>query len=158
MIVFDLQCSAAHVFEAWFGSSGAFNDQRLRGLLVCPICADTDVSKAVMAPNVAAKGNRSTQPPAARPSQSGGHPDRTPSPAEVKAALHVLAQAQAQVLSQSTWVGRGFAATARAMHDGTADQAPIHGEATLAEAKELIEEGVAIAPLPLPIVPPETIN
>lgn len=158
MIVFDLHCSSAHVFEAWFGSSGAYEDQRARGLLVCPICADTDVTKAVMAPNVTAKGNRATTSSALRPVPSATPPGQHPSPVEVKAALRILAQAQATMLSQSTWVGRDFAATAREMHDGAVDPAPIHGQATLAEAKALVEEGVAIAPLPLPVVPPETVN
>ena len=38
MIVFDLKCTHAHVFEAWFGSSADYEDQRARGLLTCPIC------------------------------------------------------------------------------------------------------------------------
>ncbi len=28
MIVFDLRCSGGHVFEAWFGSSAAYEEQR----------------------------------------------------------------------------------------------------------------------------------
>ena len=58
MIVFDLKCGAGHVFEAWFGSSADYDSQRERGLIACPLCGDAQVGKAVMAPNVAAKGNR----------------------------------------------------------------------------------------------------
>ena len=59
MIVFDLKCAShGHVFEAWFGSSADYEDQRARGLVACPICGDDEVTKAVMAPAVAAKGNR----------------------------------------------------------------------------------------------------
>ena len=47
---------------------------------------------------------------------------------------------------------------ARAMHDGDEDQRPIHGQATLAEAKALVEDGVPVAPLPLPVVPPDACN
>ena len=36
------------------------------------------------------------------------------------------------------------------MHDGEETHAPIHGQATLAEAKALVDEGVPVAPLPLP--------
>ncbi|WP_156442886.1 DUF1178 family protein, partial [Sphingomonas sp. CCH9-H8] len=49
MIVFDLKCTRTHVFEAWFGSSADYEDQRARGLLTCPICGDADIAKAVMA-------------------------------------------------------------------------------------------------------------
>jgi hypothetical protein len=154
VIVFDLRCRQAHIFEAWFGSSAAFEDQQARGLLVCPICGDDDIVKAVMAPNVAAKGNSRSVPAlrADAPTPPALDPDT------MKAALHALAQAQAQVLEKSQWVGRAFADRARAMHVGETAATPIHGETTLAEAKALVEEGVPIAALPLPVVPPDTVN
>lgn len=146
MIVFDLQCRHDHVFEAWFGSSAAYEEQRAGGLLACPICGDADVTKAVMAPNVAAKGNARD---AARPAVPAG---------DAKALLARLAEAQARALEGSQWVGMRFSDHARAMHLGEEDSRPIHGQASLAEAKALIEEGVAVAPLPLPVVPPEASN
>ncbi len=142
MIVFDLRCGNAHVFEAWFASSDAYGDQRDRGLIHCPMCDDARIEKAVMAPNIAAKGDRPAGPP----------------PEAMKAALAALAKAQQQALSGSEWVGRAFADRARAMHVGEADVAPIHGQATKEEAKALVEEGVPIAPLPLPVVPPGRAN
>jgi hypothetical protein len=147
MIVFDLRCANDHVFEAWFGSSDAFEEQRGRGLLSCPICSDGDIGKAVMAPNIPAKGNRQSAPPA-----------DAPTPAAMKAAIRALAEAQARALEKSEWVGSAFADRARAMHLGETDQAPIHGQATLGEARALAEEGVPIAPLPFPVPPPEAIN
>lgn len=164
MIVFDLKCGAhGHVFEAWFGSSRDFADQTARGLLSCPICADVDVTKAVMAPAVAAKGNRRNDvalpapiaPPPAAPSVSVGH---APDMAQMQAMLQALAKAQGEVLKDSTWVGRGFAEQARAMHYGEQDHRSIHGEVAPEEARALIEEGVEVAPLPLPIVPPQAKN
>jgi len=148
MIVFDLSCSHGHVFEAWFGSSADYDDQRSRGLVSCPLCGDGGIGKAAMAPNVAPKGNRASG--VSVPMQSGAPP-----PAEVKALLAALAKAQAKMLEGSEDVGRRFADEARAIHDGDATQRPIHGEATLAEAKALMEEGVPVAPLALPIVPPD---
>jgi hypothetical protein len=149
MIVFDLRCGHGHVFEAWFGSSGAFEEQRTGGLVACPICGDVAVSKAVMAPNVAAKGNRAV---AATPAGAG------PEPATVKAALAALAAAQAKALATSEWVGPAFASRARAMHAGDTPEAAIHGQATLAEARALVEDGVPVAPLLVPVVPPEACN
>ena len=137
MIVFDLRCGAGHVFEAWFASSAAFEDQRGRGLVACPMCGGAQVEKAVMAPAVSAKTNAA------------------PPPQAVKAALATLARAQAKALENSTWVGPNFAERARAMHDGTEPHATIHGQATPCEAKQLLDEGVPVAPLPLPVTPPE---
>jgi hypothetical protein len=175
MIVFDLKCANDHVFEVWFGSSAAFEDQRARGLVACAYCGSTDVAKAVMAPRLNAKGNQrsSAAPVASEPDSvqsvssppvevsNAAAPAQAAAPIDIekaRAVLQVLAKAQAQMLSQSTWVGRDFAETARAMHYGEEDHAPIHGEAAPDEAAALIEEGVGVAPLPFPVIPPEAQN
>ena len=142
MIVFDLRCANDHVFEAWFASSSAYADQRESGRVRCPLCDSAEVEKAVMAPAIGAKGNRA----------AGAE---RPGPKEV---LRALASAQAKMLEKSEWVGRSFATRARAMHAGEEDHATIHGQATPAEARALADEGVPVAPLPLPVPPPETLN
>lgn len=145
MIVFDLKCGRGHVFEAWFKSSGAYEEQRTQELIACPLCGNVTITKAVMAPAVRAKGNQA--------------PETPPVPPEAfKAALAAIAQLQAKQLETSTWVGGAFAEKARAMHLGDAPEAPIHGQATLAEAKALVEDGVPVAPLLVPVVPPEARN
>ena len=158
MIVFDLKCSGqGHVFEAWFGSSMDYEDQRERGLIACPMCGDTSVGKAVMAPAVAPKGNSRA---VARREEGEAAPvaANAPDPAKLHAMMEALHAAQAKALEGSTWVGRGFAEQARAMHYGEQDRASIHGEVAPAEAKALIEEGVEVAPLPFPVVPPHVKN
>ena len=142
MIVFDLRCGGGHVFEAWFGSTAAFDQQAAAGQVRCPVCDDAAVTKAVMAPAVATKGNRRAAPP----------------PAAIKQAMEQLARAQASALRSSQWVGTVFADRARAMHNGEREQATIHGQASLAEAKALVDEGVPVAPLPFPVVPPDALN
>jgi hypothetical protein len=155
MIVFDLSCADGHRFEGWFGSSADYDDQQARGLLECPHCGSGAVSKAPMAPAVPSKGNQRQEvlpPQAAQPMAN------TPMPPQVQQALAALAKAQAEALKRSTWVGDKFAEESRAMHYGERDEAPIHGQATLAEAKALIEEGVPVAPLPFPVAPPDKLN
>jgi hypothetical protein len=132
MIVFDLQCSAGcGTFEAWFRSSADYDEQSAGGLVQCPVCQSDDVAKAPMAPRVPRKG---TNP------------------------LAILAAMQAELLKESQWVGDKFADTARAMHSGDIDPAPVHGNATLEQAKSLVDEGVPVAPLPLPVTPPSQVN
>ena len=151
MIVFDLKCGGGHVFEAWFGSSAAYAEQQAAGLVACPLCGSGDVAKAVMAPNIAAKGNQRAATPATAPS------DAPPSEV-IKAAMEMLASAQAKMLEKSQWVGTAFADKARAMHLGEEPSAQIHGQATPEQAQELVEEGVPVAPLLVPVVPPERRN
>lgn len=143
MIVFDLKCGATHVFEAWFASSTAFAEQQAAAQISCPVCGNTDVAKATMAPNIAAKGRVTA--------------DRQ-TDSRMKQALTAIATAQAAALRTSEWVGADFSVRARAMHDGDEPQRGIHGQASLAEARALVADGVPLMPLLVPVVPPKAIN
>ncbi|MFN3553163.1 MAG: DUF1178 family protein [Novosphingobium meiothermophilum] len=160
MIVFDLQCGPqGHRFEGWFGSSADYEDQRARGLVACPSCGSPDVNKAVMAPNVGRKGNQLPAPsPSRQPDPAPQAMANAPLPPEAVAMLKAVAAMQAEALKSSTWVGRKFADDVRAMHYGEKDPAAIHGQATIEEARDLIEEGIPVAPLLVPFVPPEEAN
>ncbi len=133
MIVFDLQChDGGETFEAWFRSSADYEEQREAGLVQCPVCQSANVAKAPMAPRVPRKGSSN---PFAR-----------------------LAAIQAEMLKESRWVGDQFAETARAMHSGEIEPEQVHGNATLEQARSLVDDGVPIAPLPLPVTPPSQVN
>lgn len=147
MIVFDLECRAGgHRFEGWFGSSDDFAMQQERGLVSCPHCGADEVIKAPMAPAVPRKGNRAVE--RSQPVQGGKLPP------EALQMMKAMAAMQADALKDSRYVGDGFAEQSRAMHYGEADTETIHGQATLREAKELLDEGIAVAPLPFPVAPP----
>lgn len=134
MIVFDLKCGQSHIFEAWFDSSSDYEAQKARGLVACPMCGTAEVDKAVMAPAVSPKGNRLV------------------TAAERQAEAARLKALRAEVEANCDYVGREFAAEARARHEAadSGEPAPrgIYGEASLAEAAELISEGIPVAPLP----------
>lgn len=133
MIVFDLQCrEGGETFEAWFRSTADYEEQREKGLVECPFCQSANVEKAPMAPRVPRKGS--------------GNP------------LVRLAEMQAEMLKESKWVGDKFAETARAMHSGEIAREQVHGQATLEQAKSLVDDGVPVAPLPLPVTPPNQVN
>ena len=138
MIVFDLHCLASgDRFEAWFRSNADYEQQHRAGLVECPVCGSSRIAKAPMAPMV--------------PRSSG-------SGSSSSDAIARLAALQADLLRNSRWVGHDFADTARAMHQGEIEAGPVHGEATVDQARSLVEDGVPIAPLPLPVVPPNQVN
>jgi hypothetical protein len=154
MIVFDLSCQAlGHRFEGWFASSDDFASQQARGLLCCPECGSPDVAKAVMAPSIGRKGN---QPPVVQGERKPVVGGTLPEAARV--LMTKLAAMQAEALKQSTWVGEKFADTSRAMHYGEREIETIHGQATADEAKDLLEEGIAVMPLLVPVAPPDELN
>ena len=162
MIVFDLECAnGAHRFEGWFKSSDDFARQHERGLVACPHCGSAEVAKAPMAPRLSRKANQSV---AASSANNPGARERSQMLASVKlppeaiAAMHALAAIQAEAIKTSRWVGDKFADQSRAMHYGDADHATIHGQATREEARDLLDEGIMVAPLLIPIAPPDEIN
>jgi hypothetical protein len=133
MIVFDLHClDGGETFEAWFRSNADYDEQHAAGLVQCPYCQSGNVAKAPMAPNVPRKS--------------------------ADTVLAKVAALQAEMLKDSLWVGDEFTDTARAMHSGDIEPAQVHGNATLAQARSLADDGVPVAPLPLPVVPPTQVN
>lgn len=113
-----------------------------------------------MAPAVSAKSNhpkRSTRETPLEGDQSASLANEA-LPAEARKALKAIAKMQSEAIKSSSWVGDKFADRSRAMHYGEEERKPIHGRATMKEAKELNEEGVAIAPLLIPVAPPDEVN
>jgi hypothetical protein len=133
MIRYALTCDHEHEFEGWFASSEDFDDQQGRGLLDCPMCGSKGVRKQIMAPAVA--GTKRTQ--------------RDATPAKVQSMMMEAAgRIRAHVEENFDDVGDGFAAEARAIHEGKAEDRGIYGQATPKEVRDLVEDGVPVAPLP----------
>jgi len=133
MIRYALACDHDHEFEGWFASSGDYVDQRGRGLVECPVCASKAIRKQIMAPAVA--GTKRTV--------------RDPEPAKMQAMMMEAAgRIRAHVEENFDDVGDAFATEARAIHEGKAEDRGIYGQATPIEVRDLVEDGVPIAPLP----------
>ena len=151
MIRYTLTCADGHHFESWFQSADAFDSLAARGLLSCGQCGGGGVKKALMAPRVTTH----EQAPAAA--------DVAPAPVE-RCALsdpankteEMLRAMRDHLVRNSTYVGGRFAAEVRAMHLQEAEMRMIHGGAAPEEARALIEDGIAI--LPLPFIPPDKTN
>jgi hypothetical protein len=143
MIRYALHCETNHDFESWFQSAEAFDRLTAAGMIACSVCGSSRVSKALMAPAVrpAGKNADSVQRPLATPRN------------QVEVALAALRR---QVEENSEYVGLSFAAEARAIHGGEAPERSIYGEARADEARQLIEDGIPVAPLPF--VPPRKAN
>lgn len=137
MIRYALACSAGHDFEGWFGSSDDFDAQSGRGLVTCPACGSPEVRKQIMAPAVVTSKGRGE--PASGPSR--------------EMMMEMAGRIRRHVEENFDDVGDAFAREARAIHEGRSEARGIYGEATPREARELLEDGVPVAPLPQ--APPE---
>ncbi|KQT90338.1 DUF1178 family protein [Methylobacterium sp. Leaf466] len=151
MIRYTLACEAGHGFESWFPSSEAYDEQVARGLVTCPLCGSAEVGKGMMAPAIA-RGGRATPPsevpaaavpmqPQSGPVALSAEPDR-----RLRAMMRAIRE---HVVKTADDVGDRFPEEARRIHYGEVDSRPIYGEASPQEARDLIEEGIAVAPLPI---------
>lgn len=136
MIRYTLKCAQGHEFDSWFQSASAFDSLQSAGHVTCAICGEAQVEKALMAPAVAHVEAHVGAPP---------RPDLTAPQSQLQVAM---AEMRRQVEANSEYVGLGFAAEARAMHEGDAPARSIYGEARPDEARKLLEDGVPVAPLP----------
>ena len=136
VIVFELICADRHRFEGWFASADDFDGQKARGLLSCPVCSDSSIEKLLTA-----KIGR----PDAEPPRENAQPPAAP--AERPRNLHEMID---YILLNTENVGVDFPAEARRIHHKEIPQRNIRGVATGAETRELLDEGIAVMPLPIP--------
>ena len=71
MKVLDLQCAHHHAFEGWFASEHDFQSQLARGLVACPMCDDTAVTKLLSAPRLNLGASDTVKSPVAEPVAAG---------------------------------------------------------------------------------------
>jgi hypothetical protein len=136
MIVFELICAEHHRFEGWFASSEDFERQKARGLLGCPVCGGAAVEKL---PTARVQKARPKPVPATRPAPGGDQRQMT------------LAGFIDHVLMNSEDVGEAFPEEARRIHREEAPQRAIRGTASRSETSALIDEGIPVLPLPIPV-------
>jgi hypothetical protein len=135
MIKYDLNCASDHTFEVWFRDSATCEEQVSAGEVLCPHCGSADVRKALMAPAINKAEHRD---PERKRAMALAH------------QLHLMREFRRHVEENSDDVGAAFPEEARKIHYGETEHRNIYGEADLAEAKELIEEGIDIFPVPGP--------
>jgi len=134
VIHYTLVCDNSHKFDGWFASASAYDTQKTRGLVTCPVCTSASVDKAIMAPAVSRAGSDKV-------ALSAGHPMH----AQLRAAMLELRN---KVTAEADYVGDRFAEEARKIHFKEVDQRGIYGEATREEVTALLEDGVDFLPLP----------
>lgn len=135
MIVFNLSCGQGHAFEGWFKDARAYQSQRKARKVSCPVCTGTDIKKVPA-------GARISHGRAARIDQAAQVSAEAQAWREAVQALHT------KVSESCEDVGPRFAEEARKMHYGETDPRGIYGEATVSEARDLVDEGVPVLPLP----------
>jgi hypothetical protein len=142
MIQYTLKCANGHEFDSWFQSAAAFDRLVSTGMVSCVVCGGAEVEKAIMTPRVRTARRAVTGP------QTPQKPTPGPLSQPASPAEQAMAELRKKVEEKADYVGKDFATEARAMHDGETPTRSIYGEAKMEEAKQLIEDGVPVMPLP----------
>ena len=141
MILFDLVCARRHRFEAWFRDGATFDEQAGRGEVGCPVCGDSSVRKAPTAPRlVSGRGEPAVSAKGEAPAAGSGDEERAAG----------LKELRRHIESHFDYVGERFSEEARRIHYGEAAKRSIYGEASLADVRELDDEGIPVLPVPWP--------
>jgi hypothetical protein len=160
MIRYSLICEHKHDFEIWFKNSADYDKQSKRGLVTCPACGSVKVEKALMAPSLGRGTKKSAGAPVAEVAPPEPAAPETPAPAEGKTSVAMVSPQEREfraklkelrdhLTKNAENVGPKFPEEARKMHYGEQPHRSIYGEASPQEAKDLIEEGVELHPLPV---------
>ena len=150
MIKYQLQCDKDHQFEGWFQSGDAFDTQKKRGFVECPVCQSNKVDRAIMAPSVARTDKEivASLPVAQEPNWvSAGSEEILMSP-EMVELRERMAELRDEMIKNADDVGSDFAEEARRIHYGETEKRQIYGHTSLDEVQELLEEGIGVLPLP----------
>jgi len=146
--VFDLQCVHGHVFEGWFASQDDYDAQQQRGLLACPVCSSTEVTKRLSAPRL--NMGRHASPSSASDAGAGEGQSVVAAPTQQQVVQWQAAMMRhiREIVRKTENVGVQFAREARRIHEGEAEQRPIRGVATREESEALVADGIAVMPIP----------
>jgi hypothetical protein len=143
MIKYALKCQSGHEFESWFASAASFEDQAVQGRVACPTCHTADVTKAIMAPALTTHGRGEHENPAGAGEAGIALVD--------KKQRGIFAEVRAfrdYILGLTEDVGARFPEEARKIAEGAVEDRPIRGHARIDEAKELLDEGICVLPIP----------
>jgi hypothetical protein len=137
MITYDLICENGHKFEGWFETGSDFDSQSEAGLISCPLCANTCISKQLSPVGYIKKSDFNL------PQKKTGADEN------LKLIKDSLQKISSYVEKNFENVGHEFAKTALKIHYGVEEPKNIRGNATKEEKKLLEKEGVDFLDIPI---------
>jgi hypothetical protein len=152
MKVYNLACPLNHYFEGWFASEEDCLAQQDKGMLACPVCDSTEITRMPSAPRIAKSTSSTNIVPVEEVARDSGEVvaltgnDHSQLEAQVQAAF---LKGMRELMGKSEDVGTAFAEEARRIHYKEAPERSIRGQTTSDEAESLREEGIEVLAVPL---------
>ena len=145
MIKYQLKCKSKFCFnekefDGWFQSIAAYENQKLQGLISCPICGSDKVAKSLTTPNLKIKNKASDDK-----NKYHKNPKINENADNISTLLRTLKK---EVQKNSTFVGNEFVSQVRSMKEGKIKEKPIHGQGKTEEIQKLRDEGIDVVNIP----------
>jgi len=165
MVIYDLICEFEHVFEGWFQNADDFVAQQDSGLLTCPYCDSSAVTKKITTPNVGKKSNSTTakakeqtvlskekssasKQTLAIGDNAAANSGQIDNPQAFAKLQKMLGKVHEYIDNNFTDVGNRFSEEAISIHKGDKEPENIRGTASKEQLEEMADEGVQAMVVP----------
>jgi hypothetical protein len=134
LIIYDLKCENGHKFEGWFKDRKAFEEQKMKKIIACPVCGSSETEQLLSLPKVVSRNADEVL----KKNQSEFN------------QLRVMQKFQEYISNNFDDVGERFAEVALNIFHGKEDPRNIKGTTTKEGEDMLKEEGVKFFKIALP--------
>jgi hypothetical protein len=133
VIIYDLKCEKMHKFEGWFKDRSAFENQKSKRLITCPVCGNSDVEMTPSTMSIMARDTKAI---------NRENVEELSMPRAIKLFHEYLDK-------NFDDVGKKFTDIALKMHHGEEEKRNIKGTTTESEEDILREKGVQFFKIPV---------
>ena len=149
LICKSLYCSNQNNFDGWFQNIEAYQDQKSKGLILCPLCGSNDVIKSLTTPSFRLSKVKSIETEVEQKQVENKNLRKSIRLNDKTNDISILLRAiKKEIKKNSEFVGDDFVKEVRSMKVDKTKERSIYGHGTKKDIDELKEEGVNVLNIP----------
>ena len=149
LICKSLYCSNKNNFDGWFQNIQAYQNQKSKGLILCPICGNDDVIKSLTTPSFRLSKLKLNETEVKKKDLDVKTPIKSDQLSYQINDISILLRAmKKEIKKNSEFVGDNFVKEVRSMTEDKTKERSIYGHGTKKDIEELKEEGINVLSVP----------
>jgi len=145
----SLYCSNQNSFDGWFQNIEAYQNQKSKGLILCPLCGSDDIIKSLTTPSFRLSKVKSTDTEVEQKEVDDKNLRKPVRSNDQTIDISILLRAiKKEIKKNSEFVGDDFVKEVRSMQVDKTKERSIYGHGTKKEIEELKDEGVDVLNVP----------
>jgi hypothetical protein len=149
LICKSLYCSNQNSFDGWFQNIEAYQNQKSKGLILCPLCGSDDIIKSLTTPSFRLSKVKSTDTEVEQKEVDDKNLRKPVRSNDKMNDISILLRAmKKEIKKNSEFVGDDFVKEVRSMKEDKTKERSVYGHGTKKEIEELKEEGVNVLNIP----------